>query len=187
MVAPLQCELGLWGLLTLLSLGEAQARSVGHAAVLSRPQARLLCGVQSRARLTVLLLCSGSPGALPAGAPDEDTRRPEGRRNLHLPSTRCPSSSPAPLSNSAVKNKPSPGGPVAWLLSELAASASPHHFGAPGVPEQPPVRSTRAVLSTGRAAGSCFSHLLPLCSLVSFLALQWLFNQLSTFKISQFT
>lgn len=172
MVAPPQCELGLWGLLTLLSLGEAQARSAGHAAGLSRPHAA--CSAASSPE-PGRLRCSSAAAPLPAGAPDEDSRRPEGRRDLHLPSTRCPSSSPAPPSNSAVEDKPSPGGPAAWLLSELPASASSHPFGAPGshssLPSDPPGLSSPPA---GLPAAASHSH----CRCVTCVPLlaSWLFS-----------
>lgn len=116
---------------------------MGCAAVLSRPQAQpaLRCPAQSQAD------CAASLQRLPLGPCRREhwTRTPEGRRRegtCTFPSTRCPSSSPAAPSISAVKDKPSPGGPVAWLLSELPESATSHPFRAPGVPQQPPVRST---------------------------------------------
>ena len=187
MVAPLQPELVIWGLLTLCSLSQAQSRSGSCSRALQAPPA-LRCPVQSQAGL--LLLCSGSLWGPAGRSTGEDTGRQEGRRDLHLPV--YPLSQQQPCTpqhlSSQEQTKPRESCCLAsFRTSRISHLTSLRRSWGPtaGSCEDPPgLSSSPAGLP---AAASQLLLLRFLCSLVIFLALQWLFNQLSTFKISQFT
>lgn len=155
------------------------------------PKPSLLCGVRPRARLTVRLLCRGSLWG-PAGGSTGPGHQKAGGEKALAPS-RLPAVPAAALQPPASQQSRTNQAQGVLLLgffqnfqnqpphipSELLGSHSSLPSDPPGCPLHQ--QGCRQLLLTVTAA------VLPQCSLVIFLALQWLFNQLSTFKISQFT